>query len=306
LNGLRHHAVVGRHHQHHDVGGAGTAGPHGGERLVARGVDEGDRPVLAVVRHGDLVGADVLGDAAGLTLGDLGVPDGVQQLGLAVVDVTHDGHHRRPRDQRLLATLVLAEGDVEGLQQLAVLVLPADHLDLVAQLGAQQLQRLVVDRLGRGDHLAEVEHHLYQRRRVGVDLFGEVGQRGTPGQPDHRAVAARDLHATDRRRLHVVEPLAGLLLALAGPCRTARAGPATAAAEPAAATAATRATAEPATGTATRATAAAAETTATAATATATATGTEAGAGTAATTTGAAATAATTAATAPTTGTAAA
>ena len=43
LDGLGHHAVVGRDHQHDDVGGVGAAGPHGGERLVARGVDEGDR-----------------------------------------------------------------------------------------------------------------------------------------------------------------------------------------------------------------------------------------------------------------------
>ena len=42
LDGLRHHAVIRRHHQHHDVGDGGAAGAHGGERLVARGVDEGD------------------------------------------------------------------------------------------------------------------------------------------------------------------------------------------------------------------------------------------------------------------------
>ena len=43
LDGLGHDAVVGRHHQDDDVGGLGAAGPHGGERLVARGVDEGDQ-----------------------------------------------------------------------------------------------------------------------------------------------------------------------------------------------------------------------------------------------------------------------
>ena len=48
LDGLRHHAVVRRHHQHHDVGDGGAAGAHGGERLVARRVDEGD---LLARRH---------------------------------------------------------------------------------------------------------------------------------------------------------------------------------------------------------------------------------------------------------------
>ena len=50
LDRLRHDAVVGRDHQDHDVGHLGTTGTHGGERLVARGVDEGDRPVVALVR----------------------------------------------------------------------------------------------------------------------------------------------------------------------------------------------------------------------------------------------------------------
>ena len=43
----------------------------------------------------DLVGADVLGDAAGLAGDHVGVADAVEQLGLAVVDVAHDGDDRR-------------------------------------------------------------------------------------------------------------------------------------------------------------------------------------------------------------------
>ena len=99
LDGLRHHAVIGRHDQHDDVGGRRTAGPHGGERLVTRGVDEGDRPVLAVVLDVDLVGTDVLGDAAGLVAHDIGLADRVEQPRLAVVDVTHDGDDRRPGER---------------------------------------------------------------------------------------------------------------------------------------------------------------------------------------------------------------
>ena len=58
--GLRHDAVVGRHDQHGDVGDVGAAGAHFGERLVARRIDEGDRPAVLL----DPVGADVLRDAA--------------------------------------------------------------------------------------------------------------------------------------------------------------------------------------------------------------------------------------------------
>jgi hypothetical protein len=93
--GLRHHAVVGRHHQDHDVGGLCAAGTHGGEGLVARGVQEGDH----AARRFHVVGADVLRDATGLARRHLGAADVVQQRGLAVVHVAHDGDHRRARQR---------------------------------------------------------------------------------------------------------------------------------------------------------------------------------------------------------------
>ena len=91
LDGLRLDAVVGGHHQDHDVGDVGAARAHGGEGGVARGVQERD----GAARGLDMVGADVLGDAAGFAGRHLGAADVVQQRGLAVIDVAHDGHHRR-------------------------------------------------------------------------------------------------------------------------------------------------------------------------------------------------------------------
>ncbi len=122
LDGLGHHAVVRRHHQDDEVGDVGAAGAHGGERLVARRVEEGD---VALGRD-HRVGADVLGDAARLALGHVGLADGVEQRRLAVVDVAHHGDHRRPR------TLVL--GALGHLGEV-VLDLEADLLDLPAVVG---------------------------------------------------------------------------------------------------------------------------------------------------------------------------
>ena len=220
----------------------------------------------------------------------VGVPDRVQELGLAVVDVTHDRDHRRPGHQVGVAALVLAELDVERLQQLPVLFLRGDDLDGVVELGAQQLQRLVVHRLGRGHHLTEVEHDLDQRRRVGADLVREVRQRRAAGQPDDLPVTARNLHAANARGLHVVELLPPLPLRLAGAARPAAGTPEGALRATAATTAATRASR----GTHARTgTAAGTGTTATRTTATATATAT--GTATAATRTGTTGTAAATA-----------
>ena len=121
LDRLRHDAVVGRDHEDRDVGDLRTTGTHGGERLVARGVDEGDGALDALVLGPDLVGTDVLGDAAGLARDDVRVADRVEQARLTVVDVTHDGDDRRT-DLEVLVGLVLellVEVDVEALEQLA-------------------------------------------------------------------------------------------------------------------------------------------------------------------------------------------
>ena len=96
LDGLRHDAVVGRHHQDHDVGRLRAARAHRGEGGVARGVEEGDD----ALRRLDVIGADVLGDAAGFAGRHLGAADVVEQRGLAVIDVAHDGDDRRPRLER--------------------------------------------------------------------------------------------------------------------------------------------------------------------------------------------------------------
>ena len=49
---LRLHAVVGGDDDDRDVGHLGAAGAHGGERLVARRVEEGDDVLVAVVAPG--------------------------------------------------------------------------------------------------------------------------------------------------------------------------------------------------------------------------------------------------------------
>src|SRR6476659_6502590 len=244
LHRLRHHTVIGCDNQDRDVGGLRATGTHGGERLVARGVDEGDRPYRAVEVDLDLIGADVLGDATRLFLADVGLADGVQQSGLAVVDVAHDRHHRRTGFEVFLAALVLAIREVERFQQLAVLVLRGHDVDDVVHLAAQQLEGLVADGLRGGHHLAEVEQRLHQRGRVGVDLLGEVGQRRAAGQPDRLAFAVRQPHTADDRRLQRVVLLALLPLRLAATLRraagtTERAGRSATLTWPSAATAAT-------------------------------------------------------------------
>ena len=71
-----HHGVVGSNDDDGYIGDLCTTGTHGGERLVARSVEEGD---LSAVLQFYVVGTDVLGDAACLTSNHVGVADEVEQ-----------------------------------------------------------------------------------------------------------------------------------------------------------------------------------------------------------------------------------
>ncbi len=88
---LRHYAVIGRHHQHHDVGNLRAAGAHAGKRLMARSVDKDN--LLAFQIH--LVCADMLRNSAGFAPRHVGFANGVQQRGLAVIHMSHDRDHGR-------------------------------------------------------------------------------------------------------------------------------------------------------------------------------------------------------------------
>ena len=172
LAGLRLHAVVGGDHDHGDVRRLGAAGTHGGERLVARRVEEGDRLAVLV----DLVGADVLGDAAGLARGHLGRADGVQQRRLAVVDVTHDRDDRR-------APLEILVGVLERRVRVGVLG-RRDDLDLLVELVGDHLDRVVGERLRERRHLAEAHQLLDHVGDADAEVLGDVLDRRAGVDPD--------------------------------------------------------------------------------------------------------------------------
>ena len=162
LHGLGHDAVVGGHHQDGQVGDHGAPGPHGGKGLMAGGVQEGDQ----AVSHLDLIGADGLGDAAGLAGGHIGVADIVQQAGLAVVDMAHDHHHGSPGDQILFLVLVVVD---------ELLLNGDDDLMLhhAAQLLGDEGGGVEVDDVGQGGHEAVLHQGL---DHLGAGLLHPAGQ----------------------------------------------------------------------------------------------------------------------------------
>ena len=173
LEGLGHDAVVGGDDDDDDVGDLGAAGAHAGEGLVAGGVEEDDlateggRVFLGDV---DLVGADVLGDAAGFAGGDVGGADGVEERGLAVVDVAHDGDDGRADDFDQAGGVF--EEAFDGL--VLDLLFDGDDGGVGAELAGDVLDELGVERLVDGDDDAAQEQRGDEVLTANVELLGEV------------------------------------------------------------------------------------------------------------------------------------
>ena len=176
---LRHHAVVRRHHQHHDIGDFGAARTHAGERFVARRIDEDDLAAVLL----DVIRADVLRDAAGFSFGDVGLPDGVEQRRLAVIHVAHDGDHGRALD---LVLLLLRRLDL-----LHGFFFEADGGGRGAELARQIGGELGIERLVDGGEDIAVDQLLDHQAGFDVQLLGKF--------LDGDAFGNRDL-AIDRRR----------------------------------------------------------------------------------------------------------
>ena len=209
LHGLRHDAVIGRDHQHHDVGHLGAAGAHRGERRVARGVDEGD--LLAAFRRRHLIGADMLGDAAGFAGHHVGMAQRIEQRGLAVIDVAHNGDNRRAR---------LGVGRVvDDVEQTLFDVGRGHALDGMAHFLGDQLRGIRIDHVGDLVHRALLHQqpdHIDRTFRHAVGEFLDIDRLGDDDFAGQlflgfvRGVALQPLGAAAERRNRSLAHVVGI------------------------------------------------------------------------------------------------
>lgn len=142
---LWHDAVVGSNYKDGDVGDLGAAGTHSCECFVTRSIDEGNRTLNAFMFDPHLVGANVLGDSPVLSVNHIGMTDRVEQFRLSMIDVTHDGDHRRTRKEMVdVVEFFRPKVDVEGFEEFAVFVLGRDNRYLVAEFSTQGLEGVLV------------------------------------------------------------------------------------------------------------------------------------------------------------------
>ncbi len=206
LDRLGHHAVIGGDDQHDQVRDLRASGAHRSESLVPWRVDEHDRMPVGGL---DLVGADPLGDAAGLARGDVCLADRVQDRRLAVVDVAQHGDDGRPWLE--LGRVFVGEreelfagGGDDVPPILAGLdgddVLACDRLDREAEFVGHDLGRGEVDDLVHVGEDAGGHQLLDDVDRADAKLLRQVLDRQVGRQHGPAVAVGLDL-GHDRRRL---------------------------------------------------------------------------------------------------------
>ena len=99
---LRHDVVISSYNDNGNIRYLSTTGTHSGKGLVTRRIQEGH---MASVWQCHVIGTDVLRNTTGLTGNNIGLTDIVQQRGLTVVNMTHDGNNGSAWNQIFLSIL---------------------------------------------------------------------------------------------------------------------------------------------------------------------------------------------------------
>ena len=134
----------------------------------------------------DRIGADMLGDAAGLAGGDIRMADIVEQRSLAVVDMAHDHHHRCAGDQ----IFFLVGRSVDE----ALLHRHDDFLlDLAAELHGHESSCIVVDHIGDRGENAGLNELLDHFGRGLLHPHGQIADRDLVGNLDRNGLLACNL-----------------------------------------------------------------------------------------------------------------
>ena len=121
------------------------------------GIDERDPPSVLL----DRVSANVLRDAASLSLDHVNAKNGIQQRRLAVIDVAEKRHHGRTGNQ--IARVI--DGMREAVAQLILQAHGLAKIHFDPQFQGQQLHGLDVELRIDGDHLLH-RHQLALNRGV--------------------------------------------------------------------------------------------------------------------------------------------
>ena len=175
LFGLGHDAVIGGHNQNHNVGCLRSTHTHSGERFVTWRIDEGNNIAVVV----GLVGTNVLGNTARFASNNVGVTDGVEQLGLTVIDVTHDGDNRCPDWARIVAFegfyfVIGFDAEPKNFLEFDFLFFAnIDESNLGTDFGREEFDHVIGQRLCGRDHFALQHQETHDIGSCTIELFAQ-------------------------------------------------------------------------------------------------------------------------------------
>ena len=171
---LRHHAVIGGDDQHNDVRDLRSASAHAGKGFVTWCIEEDDLAAVSrrvLVSDRDFIGTDVLRYSASFALSHTGLANGIEQAGLAVVDVPHDGNHGWPRYSS--GTPFFA-GTLGWCSVLGQLLFEADDVGRRAEVARHFAGQLGIERLVDSRKYATREQTRDQILGADFKLLGQV------------------------------------------------------------------------------------------------------------------------------------
>ena len=162
LYGLGHDTVVCSNHKNDNICQLGSTGTHHGECGMTRGIQEDD---IALVRDVDLVCTDMLGDSSELACDDVCRSDCIKELGLTMVNVTHDSDNRSSRDQILLGILLTSND---------CLIIEVHKMHGASVLLSDDCGCVTVNALVHADHHTHAEQLGDDLRCLDVHLSGKI------------------------------------------------------------------------------------------------------------------------------------
>ena len=178
---LGHDAVIGGNDQYGNIGDLRTAGSHRGKGGVTGGIQEGDGTTV----HLHLISTDVLGDAARFAGDNAGFTNGIEDRGLAVVDMPHDHHDGGTGLLRLLLILHLKQAVLDGDDDLLG--------DLGADLHGDKGSGIKVDDIADGSHDAQTHQLLDDLACLHLEGERQLADGHFLGQGDLQTLAALTL-----------------------------------------------------------------------------------------------------------------
>ena len=168
---LRHHRIICSHNQNDDVRNLRPTGPHGGKGRVTRRVEEGQN--LPVFRL-HLVRTNVLSDPTRFARHNLGISDRIQQRGLTVVDVAHNGNNRRTRFE----IFFLVIDRVDYVFNIGI----RNAHNVVAEFFDNQFGCICVNRLVLSHHHAHLHEGFHHLTHTFSHSIGQLGHHNCLGQ----------------------------------------------------------------------------------------------------------------------------